>query len=62
MNFLESVPLNVVAVMFSATGSFFTAIGLITMKISNIQHEKERHRRFYTNCVWLFGVMLLIVS
>jgi hypothetical protein len=39
------LPSNIIALIFSTSGSFFTAAGLIAMKVANIKIEKKKSER-----------------
>ena len=53
---------NIMALTCSTIGSFFTALGLITMKISNIKIEKNKNLSTMVQPMWLLGLLFMTLS
>ena len=50
------------ALICSITGSFFTSLGLIVMKLANIKIEKDQSKKFYFQVDWYAGLLLLGIA
>ena len=59
---MVSLSSNLIALCFSSGGSFFTALGLILMKLANIKVEKHTHKRLVLQFEWLLGLLFLGVG
>ena len=55
----SSLPSNIIALIFSTSGSFFTASGLIAMKVANIKIEKKKSERVIFQKEWLLGLFFM---
>jgi len=53
---------NLIALCFSSGGSFFTATGLILMKLANMKIEKFKHKKIVLQPEWLLGLFLMGVG
>jgi len=51
-----------IALIFSTSGSFCTALGLIFMKIANIRVEKYKHKNACLQVEWLVGLIFMAFS
>jgi len=58
----DDIAWNLVALAFSVTGSFFTASGLISIKLANIAAETRKDINVYKHCNFLFGLFCLTMS
>jgi len=58
----DDIAWNLVALAFSIAGSFFTASGLISMKLANIAAENNKNINVYYHCNFLFGLLCLSIS
>ena len=58
---MSSLSSNMLALIFSTVGCFFTATGLIVMKIANIKNEKN-HKLVFLQPEWLLGLVLIAIS
>ena len=52
----------IIALCCSITGSFFTSLGLIVMKLANIKIEKDQSKKFYFQIDWYAGLLLLGIA
>ena len=57
-----TLPTNVVALIFSTSGSFCTALGLILMKIANIKVEKTKNKWAILQVEWIIGLVFMALS
>ena len=62
MEFTQISLSHVFPLICSIGGSFFTASGLISMKIGNIRVEDKPDKIAFLQPWWIFGVFLLILS
>ena len=57
-----ALPNNIVALIFSTSGSFCTATGLILMKIANIKVEKTKSKWAILQIEWIMGLVFMALS